>query len=366
MDILLPRTPGPDDRIPPFADIQALVEQAVVAEVPEFASWTEAERTRWKISKVPAVDEIKERIRCLLVARATGTTPEDIAKANNRVLSSPDTTLTDLAGPLAPEYANAVSLAMDGIGADHFFLNEHFHDGEDLSHFRTVGDWDRDDHAYQQDARAKDFGTEPQPYQGSLYAEWGRCVVDGRFAYMGLHMAHYYVASDMEEHGRDLIQTLVPSRFKANPDHGQKTAQGTIWSMEKDAGGLEDVLKALEKAMDTHIQDTTQRLADKACANPTPEVWLIRSTDAYTPAWETHYEAIFLNPEAVDRVRWTSFLSDIATMAGDEAELAAVVARETQTLHDLLNSLYEQLMVGRTKPDPVSLPPSDAMFPDLD
>jgi hypothetical protein len=357
-----PVHPSPTDRIPDFPAIQTRVEQAIVAEVPAYATWSEQERTLWRLNRDRSADATKERIRCALVAEATGQTPEAIAASRNTFLSAPDTTLADLAGPLAQEYSNAVCLALDGIGADWFYLNEHFHEGEDLSSFRTVGNWDRDNHAFQQEARARDFGAEPQPYQGGLYAEWGRCVVGNRFSYVGLYMLSSYLYGVLEEHGRDAITRLVPHRYKTNSDHGSRTAQGFIWSMSKDAGGLEDVLDALEKAMESSIADATARVAVQACADPKPKVWMVQRNGTYDPVFEENHDVVFLNPASLDAVRWTSFMADVATLAGDEGDLAALVERETTALTAKLEAIHAERMVGRVQPPP--LPPSDPMFPD--
>lgn len=366
MDTPLPTKPGPDDRLPPFSTIRAEVEQALANAIPGFPTWSATERQRWQISQDPSVEELKNRVRHALVAKAIGKTPEEVAATDASILSNPEQRLDELGGPMAPAYANAVALVMDGIGEDLFFLNDTFHDGETLAHFRTVGDWDRDDHAYQQEARQRDFGSAPQPYRGSLYGEWARCVVDDQLAYLSLYHLHHYVAADLENRADDRIKTLVPHRFKANPDHGTRTAGGFVWSMGKDAQGLEDVLRALEKARDDHIQQVTQRLGEEAHANTTPQVWFFRTHWPYEPHWEHHYAAVFLNAEASDRVRWTSFVSDVATIAGDEADLAEVMEREGAAIESVLNDLYATLMVGREAPDPAALPADDPMFPDAD
>lgn len=234
-------------------------------------------------------------------------------------------------------------------------LNEPFHDNENLSHFRTVGDWDRDAHDFEQDMDAGGLDYTPEPYQGTLYGKWGRCVVDGRFAYTTLSMVHWYVANAVADYGDVLIDSLVPHFSKAK--EGQHTAGDTNGGIEEKAAGPKDLHTSLRNAMFEHIRVTERRLADEGCANPNPQVWLLRDTKMHSPSRGEncdvvfHCDAVFLNPEALDRTRWTSFLSDIATMAGDEADLAAVIAQEKQTLHDLINALYAELTAETNTPN---------------
>jgi len=75
---------------------------------------------------------------------------------------------------------NAWLQPLKGIGEDVFALNEHFAEDGSILDFETLFDYDRDDHAFQQDAKQRDLkGYQPEPYTGALHGTWARVLVDG-------------------------------------------------------------------------------------------------------------------------------------------------------------------------------------------
>ena len=83
-----------------------------------------------------------------------------------------------------------LKVPLHGIGEDCFYLNESLPTRKNILHFETLRAFDEFDYRLQEEARRKeDANYAGKPYRGSLYMNWARLYVEGRFAYATLSMA---------------------------------------------------------------------------------------------------------------------------------------------------------------------------------
>ncbi len=73
----------------------------------------------------------------------------------------------------------------------------------------------------------EDPGYSGKPYRGSLYLNWARLIVDGRFAYATLSMAAGYLYAELQNAASELIEQHIPHRYVPGRNHGK--AEGESW-----------------------------------------------------------------------------------------------------------------------------------------
>lgn len=101
-----------------------------------------------------------------------------------------------------------------GIGENAFSLNEYFKPGRPLPDFSTLLAYDKDDHAFQEEAKAAEIpGYVRRPYMGALNGTWARCLRNGRLCYLTLTMAASRVIDHIDEAANEEVERLVPHRY---------------------------------------------------------------------------------------------------------------------------------------------------------
>jgi len=142
------------------------------------------------------------------------------------------------------EQMNEVLLPWDGIGEDHFYLNE-FLPRDALLAYQTVDDYARDDHEYQERSRKRVRGLRGEAYQGNLYPSWARLFVEGRFRYVTLWSLAAFLSNRIEERGEERVEQLIPYQLVRGPEDGKREGDHYVWDMREDAGGREAQLEEL-------------------------------------------------------------------------------------------------------------------------
>ena len=279
--------PTPPDRLHPA------LRRALMRVRPEYFAWSTAERERWHV----AMPEDEE----LAIERAVLSELFGVRAATREALREAREDLDDAQANLA----NAVLLPVRGIGEDSFWLNEHL--GErTLADFETLGDYDRWDHAFQEEAwREHDPAHVPRSYRGRLYKSWARLVLDGRFTYATLDCAASYVFAELEEAGRATVRALIPHELVPGEAHGRHEAQGIRWDMRPDAGGREEHLDELRERMWANLTARHRELQDEWADEAMGRVWM---TDRSTPD-DPQLDVVFSDPTALDAVRLRSFVA---------------------------------------------------------
>lgn len=301
---------------------------------PEFFAWPANDRLAYRISP-PDVD--REAIVAALLREHGERRPVALAK-----LESQGRRL-----PLALQNRiNEWLQALVGIGEDMFSLNEHFSEGKSILDFETLLDYDRDDHAFQQEARQRDIpGYRPEPYTGALHGTWARMIVEGRLCYVTLSTASWQIHGAMEDAADAEVQSRLPHRYVSGPEDGKRDESGAIrWDTRVEADGQEALLEELQRRVwdeqsrrrrDLGLQFREQRLG--ACFLD-DEPWEREAPD------ERNLLVVFSDPAALAAVRFTSFLRDCRRIERPLAELRALQAREAERMRAFVAAQHEDLV----------------------
>ncbi len=207
---------------------------------------------------------------------------------------------------------NAAMLPLVGIGADCFQLNEYFGE-KTLLDFETLRDFDLYDHEFQETARKQDLPNyEIQPYTGSFYLSWARFLQDDALVYATLSMASGYIFSEIEEHGQNYIDTLIPHTYVAGKNHGKPEGKGVQFDFRIQANGKEAELKELKmRFIKNYLQERyKQYIKDWIKFNKN----CVFTLDKVDEDGVKNPHFIFSDPDVLKVIKFRNFVSDCAAV----------------------------------------------------
>jgi len=248
----------------------------------------------------------------------------------------------DAHGDLNPHDVNRFNeavLPLQGVGDDCFWLNESF-DDESTHDFETLHDYDLSDHEFQEDCRQKeDPDRIRKPYRGSLYAAWARLFVDDVFTYATLFCAAGYLLTEIEDHGRDVLDRLIPHRYVRGENDGKPEAGGFLMDSKLDAGGREEQFRELRDRFWGYQKQRYKELLDLWDAQALGRVWIIDDTKPDDPAMTV----VFSDKTALRDVRLRHFMADCRAMKGDNDVLATACEEERRRVADFLEEQHADI-----------------------
>jgi len=306
-----------------------VLRQAVIRLKPDYFSLPEIERDAYRLH---LTSEDDFRIRQTLLNGLFGiavNTPEELDAALETFDDSQYLLL------------NSTLLPFQAIGKDHFFLNEYLPKGLTLLDFDTVGDYARDDHRFQEQARKQeDPDYIPHPYRGDIHRCWARLVIDGTFHYADICSLAGYLTDMLDEAGFERIDELIPCQYVNGPNHGKREDKGYVYDKRLDAGGSEGQLQALRDRYYTYMQERYEALLDRFNTSPATCVYMrSRIRDA-----EPHMDFVFSDATALEAVRFRHFVGGCQHIAADPAKVDALIEHEKRLALDFLANTYRDIM----------------------
>lgn len=236
---------------------------------------------------------------------------------------------------------NQAVLPLEGIGENCFYLNEYFAEGETILDFDTVQDFDEDDYRFQEEARKKDDpGYTGKPYRGSLYLNWARLSVDGRFTYANLSMAAGYIYAKLENAAHELLEECIPHRYVPGRNHGKVEGGQWQWDLRVEANGQEGVLEELQRRVWRYDQARYDALLTACHSAGRGGVYLL---DESEPP-EANLHVVFTDRKALEAVRFHSFLRDCRAIERSAEELHGAVDEERTALVRLVDEQHADVL----------------------
>jgi hypothetical protein len=316
---------------PALRDQAAALRRAIIRIWPDYYSWPEARQERHRLQRSREDDF---RIRQAVVQSLFG-----LDVRSGEELEA----LLDSFNDAQYLLLNSTMLPLQGIGADSFFLNESLPDDKTLLDFETLGDYARDDHQFQEQARKQE---DPQYvarlYRGDLHHYWARLQVGGAFHYAGLRTQAGYLIDALDELGSDRIQALIPHEYVDGPNHGKREGKGFLYDKRIDAKGLEGHLDELQRRYYAYVRqryDDLLNLLDKAAQK---RVYVLDRSRPDDP----RMEFVFSDKTALDAVRFRHFMSDCRLLSGDLRELETQLDHERRAALAFLKESHHDIMAN--------------------
>lgn len=224
---------------------------------------------------------------------------------------------------------NEVVLPLHGVGEDCFLLNEILAYEKTILDFETVRDFDENDYRFQEEIRREE---EPdysgRPYRGSLYLNWARLFVDGRFAYATLSMAAGYLRARLESAASELIEQRIPHRYVPGRNHGKVEGESWEWDMRLDANGEEDILEELRRRVWRYELERWEALLTAYHGSDDSGVYIVDESDQP----ETNLHFAFTDKRALAAVRFRSFMRDCRRIERPAREIESALDKERSAL----------------------------------
>lgn len=306
--------------------------RAVMIARPEFFAWSPEEQLRYRVT-LP--DSDREAIVAALLREHGERRPAARAKLKSRGRAPID----------LQNRINEWLQPLKGIGEDAFTLNERFAEGSSILYFEALLDYDRDDHAFQQETKQRDFeGYQPEPYTGALHGTWARVLVNGRLCYVTLTMASWQLYNTMEDAAHAEIEARIPHHYVRGPEDGKRDKSGSIrWDIRVEANGQKALLEELQRRVWQEQSRRRSELGQMFCEQRQGACFLDdHPWEAQDPD-EHNLLIVFSDPDALAAVRFTSFLRNCRCIERPLAELRALEAREAGRMRDFVAAQHEDL-----------------------
>jgi hypothetical protein len=231
-------------------------------------------------------------------------------------------------------------LPLHGIGEDCFYLNESFPRRKNILSFESLRDFDEFDYRFQEEGRRKeDANYAGKPYRGSLYMNWARLYVEGRFAYATLSMAAGYIYAEISDAAHELLGKLIPYRCVPGKNHGKQESGGWRWDMRVDAKGQEGVFEELRRQTWHYEQERYDLLLTSWESAKRGGLYLL---DRSEPP-ETHWHFVFTDPASLSSVRFRSFMRDCRAIERSAEELLREIGKEKSALEHYMNEQHAHI-----------------------
>ncbi|RLJ15945.1 hypothetical protein DJ031_16775 [bacterium endosymbiont of Escarpia laminata] len=308
---------------------EVALRRAIIHAIPEYYAWPEAEQERYRLNASREEDfHIRQTLLKILFDINTNSEEQlddALSEFNDEQYLLPNSTL----------------LPFQGIGENNFFLNEYLADGVTLLKFSTLGDYARDDHRFQQQARKReDPAYEVQPYQGDLYPCWARLNIGGEFNYATLFSLAAWLHDILDETGTERIDELIPHNYVEGNNHGKQEGQGTIFDFQVNAAGKEPQLDELQHRYFEYMQMRYEHRLDQSDKESKQRVYLLPEKQGS----ESHTNFVFSDKSALDAVRFRHFHKDSQRITGDIAELDGLANQEQKAAVEFLDRNYYDIL----------------------
>lgn len=295
---------------------------------PEYFGWPRERQERWGVSMPP---EDRACLEEALLAELFGRTCATPAAAASAV---------DQLSPAEQNLWNEAVLPLHGLGEDCFFLNEAFADDESLLDFETLRDYDENDHRFQENARKEaDPDYSGRPYRGSLYLNWARLFVDGRFAYATLSTAAGYTYTRLETSASELLEQRIPHRYVPGRNHDKVRDECWEWDMRLDANGEEGILEELRRRVWRYELDRWNALSTAYDESDDSGVYLLDESEH----GEFNLHFVFSNKRALSAVRFRSFLRDCRRIERPASEIESRFESERAALATFIERQHAEI-----------------------
>lgn len=261
---------------------------------PNYFSWSKDKQEMFHLKKT---DEISKKINNSLLKSIF---------AVSVPLSETDEAIDDLSIDQM-YHLNRTLLPIQGIGRDSFFLNESFKENTTLKDFKTLYDYDYDDHLFQEKWRKKDIENyKGSIYRGTLNFTWARLMLDGNFTYAMLTMGSNYIASELDNYGSEYIEQLIPYEYRPGPKHGKKEGEGYLYDMKTFAHGKEQQLDELNKRYWKHIITLKSKISKEFNNESKNEIFFIDNSSPNDPS--IHF--VFSDMTVLQKINFDTFVND--------------------------------------------------------
>jgi hypothetical protein len=207
---------------------------------------------------------------------------------------------------------NIQSQYLSGIGVNKFSLNESMADDETILTFKTLYDYDYDNHVYQEKStiehtkniNVEDISDSDIPeYKMRLNGCWARMIDNENcFQYLLLYSSPSYIRSIIEESLSSYIDLLIPNEIDFNFSKSNSV-------INVQAKGKEDLLDYLKHESYELLFKIEKELFDFFDDNKLNKIWSIKNNNQ--DKTDPSVTLIFSNKEVLQKINLNNFDTDV-------------------------------------------------------
>jgi hypothetical protein len=308
--------------------------RAVMKVRPEFFSWSREQRERYAVSPRDEEDDLIDQA---LLAEVFGESLSTLEQVRRAVRDMPMHHLHQWNAPRLPFF---------GIGEDCFFFNGFTADRKTLLDFANLREYDEAQHHYQERARHREFtGYEIKPYLGQLYLNQAWLYVDERFTYGSLSMAAGYIYAELESITYDLVQECIPWKYvnEGSRSLPNDDGRGYILDTRRDAGGQEAILDELEDAARRYTLERFDALKAHWHNSGKRAAYIFEDECEFSIGGDD-LAFVFSDTQALEAVRFPSFVRDCRAIERPAQELFDAVAAEREGMRAWVHAKHQELL----------------------
>ena len=218
-----------------------------------------------------------------------------------------------------------------GFGEDKFSITEYGSTHEDLSKYKNLKEWDREQYHYQ---KAHGQTHLDKKYKLYLFGDWCRLIENKKLTYGEIYSLHGYIFDNVSEKIHRFKDGLYPHKTKfkfvknknktKNPLTGKKEYYSTMKSSTK-AYGKEKELEEFGKFMMSFEYEILY---------PKIKKYVLKNLNSRTyrivqkkETFDNYHQFLFSDNKVLEHCRFESFLSDFNKFRRDERELKIVEKR---------------------------------------
>ena len=305
---------------------------------PDFYQLSEKEKDQFKMDNA---EEMEDKLTMMLYKQLLNIKLKDIKDAENYEHLIKDKTLLEF---------NKQRTYLRGIGKNFFHLNEFFADNENMLTFKTLYDFDLDNHEFQESATIEDENfpdkITKEPYKMRMNYYWARAIIENGFYYLSLASPAIYLHSKIEEDLSNFIEQLIPHEYVEGDNFGR--AEDGLFTLDYkvNANGKEKELEELKDYYSYKINNKLyEELKDYFFNNPKNKIWLERlNNDDET---DPHLNYIFSDIAVIKNISFENWEEDTKKyITEDFNDLDEIYHEKFELYKSELQQIYNQIIEG--------------------
>lgn len=329
---------------------------------PDFFQLSDSEKDQFKTDHY---EEMEDNLTLMLYKQLLNISLKNVNDAENYEHLVKDEILLEF---------NRQRTYLRGIGKNYFHLNEFFAEDENMLTFKTLYDFDLDNHEFQEQATIDDENfpnkTTKELYKMRMNYYWARAIIENDFYYLSLASPGIYLHNKIEEDLREFIEKLIPHEYVEGEDFGRGSDGLFTLDYRIEANGKEKELEDLKDYYNFKISNSLyEDLMNYFFNNPKNKIWIEKSNS--NDNTDPHLSYIFSDIDVIKNIRFDNWEEDTKKyITEDFSDLDLIYHKKFEKYKTELELVYNQIMEGTyvsdiKKSKPLRIIASDQALDDL-
>jgi hypothetical protein len=221
-----------------------------------------------------------------------------------------------------------------GFGADKLTIVEYGSTNEDLSTYKNLKEWDKEQYLYQ---KAHGQTHLDENYKLYLFGDWCRLIENDKLIYGEIFSLHGYISDNVSERLRRFKDGLYPHKTKIKFVKNKKKSKNPVTVKKEYFSTMKSSTKAYGKEKELEELEEFEKFMmhfEYEILRPKIKKYVLKKMNNRTyrivnkkETFDTFHQFLFSDKEVLKQCRFESFLSDFNRFRRDEREIKAIEKR---------------------------------------